>query len=361
MIGMTLPPTNLKEENEVVLFPSPACREPDGSGWRVSVQGDVFTPADRPGLTKRLLLKVLQRLMKASDDVMRGSAFQRRIERFVAKDEGGKRVAVRVGDEVFPIPGKTQSNGHFAATLRIPNDLAARCLQPGEPGGADRLPIEVYREDGAKNGGHAFLLEPTGVSVISDIDDTIKLSQVGNRRSLLQNTFLNEFAVIEGMAATYQRWAAAGADFHYVSSSPWQLYDHLRDLFERSAFPAGTYHLRAFRLRDHFLRRILLLRRSNKANAIAALLRAFPQRKFYLIGDSGESDPETYGAVARRYPRQTAGIFIRALGPREKQHRFERAFRQLPPDLWRIFEAADELPDELRPDPRDGGPPKRAK
>ena len=43
-----------------------------------------------------------------------------------------------------------------------------------------------------------------------------------------------------------------------------------------------------------------------------SILQDVSQRRFLLVGDSGEHDPEIYGALARRFPQQVAGIFIRA-------------------------------------------------
>jgi phosphatidate phosphatase APP1 len=37
----------------------------------------------------------------------------------------------------------------------------------------------------------------------------------------------------------------------------------------------------------------------------------FPQRRFLLIGDSGEKDPEVYDVLRQRFPAQIVGILIR--------------------------------------------------
>ena len=125
-----------------------------------------------------------------------------------------------------------------------------------------------------------------------------------------------------------------GAAFHYVSSSPWQLYEHLAEHLASEGFPTGSFHLKAFRLRDHLLRRILMLRRSGKLGVIRGLFKMFPQRRFLLVGDSGEHDPEIYRALARRYPQQVAGIFIRQLaGEKDLRRRYARAFRRVDPRL----------------------------
>ena len=46
-----------------------------------------------------------------------------------------------------------------------------------------------------------LFVPPKGVSVISDIDDTIKVTEVLDRRRMLYNTFLREFKDVTGMVA----------------------------------------------------------------------------------------------------------------------------------------------------------------
>ena len=88
------------------------------------------------------------------------------------------------------------------------------------------MSFSVVLRDGdpRKFHGSALLVPEHGLSVVSDIDDTIKISQVRDRRELLRNTFAREFVAAPGMAARYQQLAAsADTRFHYVSSSPLQL------------------------------------------------------------------------------------------------------------------------------------------
>jgi phosphatidate phosphatase APP1 len=92
------------------------------------------------------------------------------------------------------------------------------------------------------------------------------------------------------------------------------------------------------------LRRLLLLRRSGKLSVIRRIVRRFPERRFLLVGDSGEHDPEIYGALARRYPRQIAGIYIRHLDTkRSHPRRYARALRSVDPARVLIYRDAAEL------------------
>lgn len=68
-----------------------------------------------------------------------------------------------------------------------------------------------------------YVLAAHGVSVISDIDDTIKITKVLSKRALLKHTFYNYFEPVEGMSELYQKWSEQKCQFHYVSASPWQL------------------------------------------------------------------------------------------------------------------------------------------
>jgi len=62
-----------------------------------------------------------------------------------------------------------------------------------------------------------------GVRVISDIDDTVKWTEVlGGTKAIFRNVFVRELWEIRvpGMAHWYQQMRGVGAHFHYVSNSP---------------------------------------------------------------------------------------------------------------------------------------------
>ena len=81
-----------------------------------------------------------------------------------------------------------------------------------------------------------------------------------------------------------------------------------------------------------------------KQRVIRSIVRMFPYRQFVLVGDSGEKDPEIYGAVARQFPRQIKRINIRLVEGRATQpERFRRAFRDVNPSIYRIFDHPEQL------------------
>ena len=70
----------------------------------------------------------------------------------------------------------------------------------------------------------------------------------------------------------------------------------------------------------------------------------FPDRKFVLVGDSGERDPEIYGELARKYPNKIVSILIRKTTSEPADAgRYHEAFRDLPPEHWRVFSNPSEI------------------
>jgi phosphatidate phosphatase APP1 len=83
-----------------------------------------------------------------------------------------------------------------------------------------------------------------------------------------------------------------------------------------------------------------------KLRSIETLLQQLPQRRFVLVGDSGQHDPEVFGELARRFPRQVQQVFIRDVG-RSTPARFEAAFGGLDRTTWRVFSDPSTLPHSL--------------
>jgi phosphatidate phosphatase APP1 len=193
--------------------------------------------------------------------------------------------------------------------------------------------------------GEVFLLEEAGLSVISDIDDTIKVTQVWDRNKMMRNTFARNFDPVPGMAKFYQRLARErGAQFHYISASPWQLYEPLAAFIYDNNFPAGTFSLKTFRWKNKTALSLFADPEKYKPTVIEPLLKQFPKRSFILIGDSGERDPEVYAALARKYPKQIEGIYIRNVtGEPASAARYQNVFVGLPENLWKIFTRPEEL------------------
>ena len=178
-----------------------------------------------------------------------------------------------------------------------------------------------------------------GSSVISDIDDTVKITNVTDRRSLLEHTFLLDFIAAPGMSDFYGNWTTEVTGFHYVSSSPWQLYEPLREFLDANDFPWATFSLKTVRFRDETLLDLFRKGTETKPVAIKAILDRYPRRQFVLVGDSGEQDPEVYAHFLRDRPQQVVKVYIRNVTQEAPDNaRFSAVFSGIDAERWELFE-----------------------
>ncbi len=317
----------------------PALATPQSNGWTITLHGLITEEEKRPAVSwlSRKLLGFSAEELGPSER----KSFEERTRRFFSDDQRGKKIEIRIGGHSFDL-GKTARNGHFTKNIFLPNELFQQKIKDG-------LPCVLFSDRRSiSNEIPLCVVQPDGFSVISDIDDTIKISHVLDRDELLRNTFLRPLRAVDGMSANYRRWAAnSGAQFHYVSGSPWQLFPALQDFVATNQFPAGSWHLRTARLTGFSARELLKAPDHHKESEIKELFARLEKQHFILIGDSGEHDPEIYGKLAQKYPERVAHIYIRDVtGDLASSGRYQKAFRGLPKTLWTIFKTAEELPDK---------------
>lgn len=155
------------------------------------------------------------------------------------------------------------------------------------------------------------VIEPTGISMISDIDDTIKHSAISSgAKEIFRNTFIRDLGdlTIEGVKEWYTKMADLGVRFHYVSNSPWQLYPVLVNFFTEASLPSGSFHLKQY---SGMLQGIFEPVAERKKGTLERIMRDFPNRRFILVGDSGEADLELYTDLVQSNTKQILGVFIR--------------------------------------------------
>lgn len=337
---------DLKPDEQIVLYPTMGWRT--NGGWAAEIHGCVYELKGRG-----ILAPLLQRVLGISEEELslaEKTLFRERARLFMVDHEARRTVPVRLRGGLAPrvcVPEPTDGSGHFTGRLLIgDDDLPAR---------SSTHRSVIYQTVLASNStplasAEIQLIDNTGLSVISDIDDTIKISAVRDRRELVRNTFCRPFKAVPGMAAMYQAWVRdSEAQIHYVSASPWQLYPALADFIRREGFPAGSFHLKHIRAKDGTFVDLFTSPTAYKPGVIEPLLERFPRRRFVLVGDSGERDPEIYGALARKFPTQIARICIRDVTDEARASlRYQQAFAGLPPQLWRVFKEPAEVADAVQ-------------
>lgn len=153
--------------------------------------------------------------------------------------------------------------------------------------------------------------------VISDLDDTVVKTNVHDLSEMVRTVVLQNAAQrlpFDGVGQFYQA-LHNGSDgtktnpLFYLSGGPWNLYDLYADFLDLQNIPRGPILLGDFGLDDRKLLR--LHHNDHKLVHIRTLLTTYPAKRFVLIGDSGEQDPEIYAEAAREFPGRILVIYIR--------------------------------------------------
>jgi phosphatidate phosphatase APP1 len=211
----------------------------------------------------------------------------------------------------------TEYDGFFKFEWEADNTVAA---------GWHPVQVEALTADGqvmAVNSGEVYIPHITQYAFISDIDDTVMISHSATIGRRLRELFIKNphtRKTFPGAAAHYQQLALSHTDasnpnpFFYVSSSEWNLYDYLVETFYFNKLPEGAFLLNQ-------IKRWTDLLKTGKTGHEGKLLRvmriidAFPNQQFVCFGDNSQQDPSIYTAIALKYPRNIAAIYIRNIRP----------------------------------------------
>ena len=327
-------------DEEIIIFPTSASITPTGK-WKVPIHHWVYE-LEEGSLLNTLMRKVLAESLELaglSDNETNSDVFKQRIKWFLTDNKGWKALSAHFSKINFNdhALNETTLNGHAYSNVYLTTTKEMRA----------RSWLQVSIDNAVTNKppfkGEVQLIPANGLSIISDIDDTIKRSEVLDKKRLLKNTFVAPYQAVKGMPALYQRLKERGAYFHYVSASPWQLYPSLQP-FMQAYYPKGTLMLRHFRLKDSSFIKFLGASIDYKIEKISAIIERYKKHKFILIGDSGEHDAEIYAAIYQQYSKQIQSIWIRRIeGSGATQKSLKTIFRAVPHNIWTLFDDAASL------------------
>jgi phosphatidate phosphatase APP1 len=325
----------LKPDETAVFYPTDAVLV--NGRWEIPVHGWIFEP-EEDSAKRTVLLDLAKNIFDRPLAPREEEIFKKRAVRFLADSEEDKRITLNFCGEA-PVNTVSTEGGLLFFTFSLPP--GALCdLQNGW------VEVKTSPEVGDQRvfTARSQLVETEGVSVVSDIDDTIKFSKVADKKALMANTFLYAFRAVDGMSILYRKWRDEGARFHYLSAGPWQLYEPLSEFLESEGFPKGSFYLKSYRFSPSGLGDLMNGPMDHKIGRLTALFERYPRRKFILVGDSGESDPEIYGTLARKHPEKVLAIFIREInGETADSERYKNAFTDIPKDRIGIFKNPSEL------------------
>ncbi|KAJ3213650.1 hypothetical protein HDU67_002612 [Dinochytrium kinnereticum] len=358
-----------------------AVEEIEEGNWQLNVKGWICI--EKPGsLRKRFVVGISRMLTVAPSDGKKGDYLDERAGLFFSR--GLQTVNVRIavlglaplkrveevkkmemkeveslvkGKPVFLVT--TQPTGLFSLTVDLGWEIVKKWREDADPAVFNHSQVQIiaYKCAGNHSGACAFstldLIPDEGVSLISDLDDTIKESDVHmGKRAAIKSAFYGDGIPVPGMSDAYQYFRTKDVAIHYVSASPYQLFPTILNFMISHHFPLGSLNLRDVWAPGN------LSTRSYKIANIKQILEHFPKRKFVFVGDSGEKDAEISAALYGAHPDRFLKIFIRdvtMLGPggekreaADQRHstqlgHVKSALKELPSDKWTLFESSEAL------------------
>ncbi|GGZ27344.1 phosphatase [Echinicola pacifica] len=166
---------------------------------------------------------------------------------------------------------------------------------------------------------------PTGI--ISDIDDTVLVShatEIGKKLwlSVSKNAYTRR--PFPGVSKFYHALTNAGEHpIFYVSSSDWNLFDMIKDFMDFRNIPSGPLLLQDLHLNLKNIWKSGGGNHEHKLEKVRMLLAIYPGMNFFLIGDSGQHDPELYEQVIKEHPGRVKTVYIRKVKHEITEERME--------------------------------------
>jgi hypothetical protein len=304
--ALNKPYSNIESDEVIIFFNTDAYLDKNTKDtWIIPIHGWAYKPQNshirKSAISELFFQKYgLQRTPENQE------IFDRRINLILSDNERGKTIW-------FDIAGKREhsiqssANGHFFSTLQVTHEK----IRSDKNQKSINYCAVLDPKDSRQFCGTSRLINDNGVSVISDIDDTVKITQVTEHARLFENTFYKPYEAVPGMADLFQNWDQEQVPIHFVSSSPWYLYPELDQFLKGNKFPDFSMSLKYFRFRDTTFFNLFKSGMETKPEQIDEILVKYPNRRFVLVGDSGEQDPEVYTSIKKKYPQQVEKVFIR--------------------------------------------------
>ena len=322
--------SGLKSDEDIVLFPVSANKDNDGN-WNIPIHHWVFEK-EQGDITRKITTKIFSEIFEGlgvSEQEANSDLFKQRLMWFLVDNQEKKRVKISINSKNKKL-SLTGANGHSHTSLKLPSNSAKE---------SQWLSFQTVKTRKNKNNYTVDIqfIPENGLTVISDIDDTIKISNVLDKKALIKNTFVKPYQITDGFPEYYKKLESQGAYFHYVSASPWQLYPSLKSFMQEN-YPKGTFSLRNFRIKDSSIIKFLQPSTDYKTKQITNIIQRYPKHQFILIGDSGEHDPEVYANIYKTFPDNIKSIQIReVIGSDLTTKRFKKTFAKVPKTIWQTF------------------------
>lgn len=278
-----------------------------------------------------------------ADDEDAKRTIRRRIRPFLMDIQPGKQVLALHGGG---LPLRLSAGGRSGISVD------RRTVSPAPPGMLVPTTAEVPRGTTGVLQCKTFFASPDGWGVISDVDDTIKITLTPDRTGLLRSTLVDDPPrPVPGMPELYallRSQLTSSAPFFYLSASPYNLYPFLRR-FRDAHYPHGQLILRdsSWMSPTGLIAGLAVGTEAYKVARMRRLHEWLPRRRMICVGDSTQADPEAYARMYREFGpewvglvliRRVVGVAAEGIEEKNRPERFEEAFKGVPRHVWHVFE-----------------------
>lgn len=332
-------------------------------GWNVRVHGNVYK---RPDISKDKLddlanIFLIDADIKTLPPAQQTQARNLTAEIFVVQ-QGSASVTVNFvndvavqpqtdsgttnaagGAQVINMPDRTTPQGDFDAFVTLSNTTGPNGGHMLQGNGTTRIQtLNMYINGTDTGNATTYLVPPTGITIVSDIDDILRVTKIYNPKEGLLNSFARPFTPWLNMPEVYANWSKAlpNIHYHYLTTTPEQITRIYMDFIYKT-YPLGSFDTRPLNFSDVpatlSIRKFLLDR----------IFQTFPERKFIVVGDTSNSDiMRDYPQLAKDYPGQVLCIFLRNTSSTDPEDRFPyntSGFQGLSQNQYMFFNVPDDL------------------
>jgi Uncharacterized conserved protein (DUF2183) len=193
---------------------------------------------------------------------------------------GGGAVTPAGGSQRVTLPDPTTHQGDFDVFVPLSDQGLADGNTTSPP-----QRINVYVNGTEAGNATSYLVATDGLTIISDIDDILRVTKIYKPKEGLLNSFARPFTQWMNMPDIYANWSRSLPDthFHYLTTTPEQVTRIYMDFIYKT-YPGGSFDTRPLNFSD--ISATLSIRRF----LLDKIFLTYPQRKFVLVADTSNSD-----------------------------------------------------------------------
>ena len=254
---------------------------------------------------------------------------------------GGGAVTPNGGQQVVQFPFDVTAQGDYDNFVPIQQNGLAAGNQTNQ---IQRLNVHTNGTD--IGNATAYLVPPEGLTIISDIDDILRITKIWDPEEIIANTFARPYVPWLNMPEIYANWSRSlnisdqQTHFHYLTTLPEQVTRNYEE-FIYNTYPGGSFDTRPLNFSD--VSATLSIRKF----LLDKVFQTFPRRKFILMADTSNSDVmKAYPQLVTDYPGQVQCIFLRNTSATDDSDKFPydtSGFKNINQQQYMFFIQPDDL------------------